>query len=426
MILSEHLPGAFSLSDHLDARSADALSSVAPLLERSLPLEEPQPSAAARARADKARAEREQRLAAALEQALPLIESSGYDIQVLVVLLRLRVESGGLEGVLDALDVLGRMLGDAWASLPASLAGRSEREQEKQQRKWARYIDAALEQMYSWLARERERDEHALAAGFAASAERWGAALASIERGLGSTTLPVARFDAVDRGVRALARAGDATATRSGSVRPGPGGTLDGAARAGTSVASSSDATREGPTWESPTWEGATASDTASSRANSGGAIPRAANDGATSASAYEADMSNDGANPGEPSSNRANAGTSATPPREGASTLELRVSPRFWELEQRLAAFDTLLARGEYEKAGIVESDLRETLEHFDVAAYFPALFARYFEGCAAHGEHLARHEPDRGELRASALTRLYRTDLERFLALPDPTSRS
>jgi hypothetical protein len=100
-------------------------------------------------------------------------------------------------------------------------------------------------------------------------------------------------------------------------------------------------------------------------------------------------------------------------------------VSPRCWELERRLAAFDALLARGEYEKAGIVESDLRESLEHFDVAAYFPGLFARYFEGCAAHAERLARHRPDPGALRALALSSLYRTDIERFLELADPAAR-
>jgi len=384
MNLSERLPSGFELRDGLDARSAEQLASVAQVLERTLPLEEPQPSTAARERATRARAEREHQLGTALEQALPLLESSRYDIQVLVVLLRLRVEGGGLDGNLDAFEVLGRMLGDAWAGLAASLAERAAREQEKQRRKWARYVDAVLEQTYSWLARERERDERSLAVGLGKASPRWTAAFESIERGLAASALPVGRFDAVERAVRDLGRLAEAAERALGD-----------AASAGAA-------------------SGAARSERASVRpvpADSASGAP--GDDGARGASGAG------GANGAE----RVHDGARASD--AGAALTELRVSERFWELERRLAAFDTLLARGEYEKAGIVESDLRESLEHFDVAAYFPGLFARYFEGCAAHAERLARHQPERGALRASALASLYRTDLERFLGLGSPSDR-
>ena len=372
MNIAERLPSGFTLSDGLDARGADQLASFAQLLERTLPLEEPTPSAAARERAARARSERSQQLGAAVEQALPLLEPSRYDIQVLAVLLRLRIEGDGLDGSLDALVVVGRMLNEGWSGLEASLAARAPRERDKQRRKWARYVDAVFEQLYSWLARERERDERKLATALAEASPRWNAALESIERGLAAVSLPVGRFDAVERVVRDSARAAEAAAAAEET--------------AGTAAAG----------------------------ARPAGAAPRASVRPPPSSEAGR-----------EPASDASAAAESERErPSASAITTPLRVSPRFWELERRLAAFDALLARGEYEKAGIVESDLRESLEHFDVAAYFPALFARYFEGCAAHAERLARHRPDRSALRASALASLYRTDLERFLELAGPSN--
>jgi hypothetical protein len=372
MNIAERLPSGFILSDGLGARDADQLASFAQLLERTLPLEEPTPSAAARQRADKARNERSQQLGAAVEQALPLLESSRYDIQVLAVLLRLGIEADGLDGSLDALVVVGRMLNEGWSGLEASLAARPPREGDKLRRKWARYVDAVFEQLYSWLARARERDERRLGTALAEAAPRWGAALGSIERGLAAVSLPVGRFDAVERVVRDSARAAETAAV----------------------------AAEE-------------AANAAAAGARAAAAAPRASVRPAPS-SEPDRQISGDGVSAAE--SERGLPSASAT--------TTLRVSPRFWELERRLAAFDALLARGEFEKAGIVEADLRESLEHFDVAAYFPGLFARYFEGCAAHAERLARHRPDRSALRASALASLYRTDLERFLELADPSS--
>jgi hypothetical protein len=375
MNIAERLPSGFILSDALGARDADQLASFAQLLERTLPLEEPAPSAAAQQRAAKARNERSQQLGAALEQALPLLESSRYDVQVLAVLLRLRIEADGLDGSLDALVVVGRMLNEGWSGLEASLGPRAPREGDKLRRKWARYVDAVFEQLYSWLARERERDERRLATALAEAAPRWGAGLESIERGLAAVSLPVGRFDAVERVVRDSARAAEAAA-----------------------VAAE---------------EAAGAAGAAAAGARAAAAAPRASVRPAPSGE-RDREISGGGASAADGDRERPSA----------SATTTLRVSARFWELERRLAAFDTLLARGEFEKAGIVESDLRESLEHFDVAAHFPGLFARYFEGCAAHAERLARHRPDRSALRASALASLYRTDLERFLELADPSN--
>lgn len=389
MNIAERLPSGFVLSDGLDARSAAELANFAQLLERTLPLEDPAAGAPARQRAARGRAERSHQLAAALEQALPLLESSRYDIQVLAVLLRLRIEAGSIDGGPDALAVVGRMLGEGWSGLEAAPAP-SPGERDKQRRKWARYVDAVFEQLYSWLARERERDEHRLAVAMAEAGPRWSAALDSISLGLGAVSLPVGRFDAVERAVRDLLRAAErVTRAPQGAAgiasHAGDGGAL-GAADAG----------------------------------NAAGAGARTSGAPAARASVRPAPSPESGR---EPPSDAGAVGERAQAPGDATATT-LRVSSRFWELERRLAAFDALLARGEYEKAGIVEADLRESLEHFDVAAYFPGLFARYFEGCAAHAERLARHRPERGALRASALASLYRTDLERFLELREPST--
>jgi hypothetical protein len=194
----------------------------------------------------------------------------------------------------------------------------------------------------------------------AEAAAGWPEALDGIERGLRVSALPSGRFDAVGRVLRELAQLASPVVgvadTPFAAATPAPAALAEGAASAG---------------------------------------------------------------DPGGPRV-RLDAGVAggAAPARTSLSA-ELRVSEHFWELQRRLSAFDVLLANGEFEKAGIVESDLRESLEHFDVAAFFPGLFARYFERCAEHATALAQHRPEPSALRTSALSRLYRTDLERFLGL-------
>jgi hypothetical protein len=105
-----------------------------------------------------------------------------------------------------------------------------------------------------------------------------------------------------------------------------------------------------------------------------------------------------------------------AEPVAMGPTAL-LEVSPRFWELSQRLAAFRVLLERRELDKARIVAHELGEVLAHFDVASFFPGLFASYFELSARHADALSGPELD--PVRRANLAQLYRTDLSRFLQL-------
>jgi hypothetical protein len=348
MQIAQLLPPDFTVNDALDARSADQLASACQCLDIPLPALAEASDASAN-RLARARAERQGRLSEALTQALGLVQSSGYDIQALTVLMRLSIEADGLDGAEQALLVLSRMLNQGWSGLLGLSSQQPERERAKLQRKWGRYLDAVFEQLYLWLAREHELDRDGLAERLASSREVWITLRDDVARGLANSTAHVARFEAVS-------------------------GLLEGLCRA-PSVASAATAPEPG-----------------------------------THASSLA------------PARGLSEAEPADRPPADGGhqGRALLQVSGRFWELDQRLAAFADLLGRREYEKAGIVAADLQRTLDQFDVAAYFPGLFARYFEFCAEHARPLLQHQPDEAGLRSSALSRLYRTDLPRFLALP------
>lgn len=354
MSLEDLLPIDLSIQDALDPSSREQLATACQALDLPVPPEDGAPGGGSPERLARARAERQERLSEALALASPLVKSSGYDIQALTVSMRLSIEAGGLLGSEQALSVLGQVLNRGWSGLARVSAELPEREREKRQRKWGRYLDAVFEQLYLWLSREWERQPEALCTRLRQAAPTWQRLRSEIERGLASTGVRVARYDSVSQLLEQLCRASEA------------------------------------PTPAAP--------------ALAGGAVtPEPAPSGEPSASS-EAGVEQ-----------VANAGSGlATEAR-----ALLQVSSHFWELQQRLAAFAELLERREYEKAGIVAADLRATLEHFDVARYFPGLFARYFECCAEHARHLAEHRPDEGALRSSALSWLYRTDLSRFLEL-------
>lgn len=104
-------------------------------------------------------------------------------------------------------------------------------------------------------------------------------------------------------------------------------------------------------------------------------------------------------------------------PARQSGGEVSLRASPHFFELLNKLRAFETLLERNDCGKAAIVAQDVEQTIASFDVRLFFPALFAGFFEGMAGCADELAAFQ---GELDAPswrALAQLYRVDLEAFL---------
>jgi hypothetical protein len=108
-------------------------------------------------------------------------------------------------------------------------------------------------------------------------------------------------------------------------------------------------------------------------------------------------------------------------PPRRDAARaggkVTLRASNHFFELLEKLRAFETLIARNECGKAAIVAQDIQQTIANFDPRLFFPELFAGFFEGLASRADELAAFGAQLEAPSWSALTQLYRVDLEAFL---------
>jgi hypothetical protein len=102
---------------------------------------------------------------------------------------------------------------------------------------------------------------------------------------------------------------------------------------------------------------------------------------------------------------------------RGSGSKVTLRASIHFFELLDKLRAFETLLGRNECGKAAIVAADIEQTIARFDARLFFPELFAGFFEGLASRAEELAAYQSELESPSWRALGQLYRVDLESFL---------
>ncbi|MFS8066239.1 MAG: type VI secretion system protein IglI family protein [Byssovorax sp.] len=98
------------------------------------------------------------------------------------------------------------------------------------------------------------------------------------------------------------------------------------------------------------------------------------------------------------------------------ARTLE--ISPAMELLLRKLAAFETLVARGDLERAAVVAEDVRSTLDSFDPRVYLPRIFSSYARVLATYVNDIAFHSDSIGSPTWRALDQLYRIDLDAFLA--------
>jgi hypothetical protein len=92
--------------------------------------------------------------------------------------------------------------------------------------------------------------------------------------------------------------------------------------------------------------------------------------------------------------------------------------SPALEQLLHKLAAFDTLVERQDFSRAGVVATDVLHVIDHFDPLVYLPSLFSRFLAGLSAHGERIEPRMQGSRSLSERALERLYRTDLQAFLS--------
>ena len=84
-----------------------------------------------------------------------------------------------------------------------------------------------------------------------------------------------------------------------------------------------------------------------------------------------------------------------------------------------KLAAFDKLVERGEFQRALIVRDDLFGILEDFDPVVYFPQYFKSFARLQAIHANDLTDFESMRDTPEWTALAALYRVDIDTFVEL-------
>jgi hypothetical protein len=105
-----------------------------------------------------------------------------------------------------------------------------------------------------------------------------------------------------------------------------------------------------------------------------------------------------------------------ANVPRRTLTRMELLAAQPFLDLCRKLAAFETLVKKGRFEKAALVAEDVAALVEAFDPRAHFPDLFAGYVRLVAEHARALQEHAEDRGPA-WKAMTQHYRVDLDGFV---------
>jgi hypothetical protein len=96
---------------------------------------------------------------------------------------------------------------------------------------------------------------------------------------------------------------------------------------------------------------------------------------------------------------------------------VELEVSHAFIELWVKLRAFESLIERGQFEKAALVGEDVAALLESFDPRAYFPELFGRFSALMSKHVGTLSAHSESRNNEHWKAMGQYYRVDLKGFI---------
>lgn len=324
----------------------------------------------ARARYDQAVAKRSERVRQALAIAESLIQPCNFDLSVLSIYMRAKTEVEGLLGVRFCLALTTRMLGQPWETLERELTALDavgEQDQRVRTRnRWLAQLETVLDQLYTWCAMHPAEVHDARPGTDEVQLPDWSDIHRDLAAALERRKLTPRRW----MDVRAL---------------------LDDLAR---------------------------------------GVDTHEAAETAPPSSLHEPKSRPLDA-PARPEPDTASAGSDA--PSSGTHSMlvegvaSVRVSPQFVQLQQRLAAFGELLREGQYARASLVAADLQRTLEHFDVASYFPDLFAEFFVGSAEHAAELAQFGSSLDDPRWRALHRLYQTDLDRFLnlRLPDEAGR-
>jgi hypothetical protein len=91
--------------------------------------------------------------------------------------------------------------------------------------------------------------------------------------------------------------------------------------------------------------------------------------------------------------------------------------SSEMMTLLKKLKTFEKLIEKGEFLKAAVVSNDLTQIISNFDPCAYFPKVFATYFNLLAKHSSSITDESNSQETLQWKSLDRLYKADVDQFV---------
>jgi hypothetical protein len=96
---------------------------------------------------------------------------------------------------------------------------------------------------------------------------------------------------------------------------------------------------------------------------------------------------------------------------------VQLRGSPQFVELCNKLKAFELLVQRQEFAKAALVSDDILAAIDSFDPRRYVPELFANFGALLNQHVGDIQTHWERKDSTEWKMLSQFYQVDLENFV---------
>lgn len=118
----------------------------------------------------------------ARRRALELVESTGFNLQALLVFIRSSTEDNLTEGLMPGLRLVDKMLGEPWNGLEERIARATD--PAKESRQLSRHLDALFNHLYDELAKQREHNPAPLLQHFREQRAEWKQTLTALSERL--------------------------------------------------------------------------------------------------------------------------------------------------------------------------------------------------------------------------------------------------